>query len=217
MTDITLFPLIVALFVGTSSVSTAEDAVTKIACVGDSITYGSGIQDRSQTYPAQLQSMLGEGYEVKNFGRGGTTLLKNGRAPYSHVKECQAAKDYQPDLVIIMLGTNDTRPNNWAHADDFGSDYTELIKSFRELKSKPEVWICIPIPVFGEAWNINNKTLTEGVIPGVKKVADKTGVGLIDLYQPLAGKPELVPDKVHPKAAGAKIMAEVVRSAIIRK
>jgi lysophospholipase L1-like esterase len=38
---------------------------------------------------------------------------------------------------------------------------------------------------------------------------------VIDLYAALSGKPEMFPDKIHPNAAGAKVMAEAVEAAIL--
>src|SRR5690606_38894849 len=53
-------------------------AQIKVACVGDSITAGLGIADPgTQSYPAQLQALLGSGYTVQNYGDSGRTLMKN--------------------------------------------------------------------------------------------------------------------------------------------
>jgi len=70
--------LLLALF----SLMTARAAEPiKIACVGDSITQGAGAKS-GQSYPAQLQALLGDGYKVGNFGVSGRTLLKKGDFPY---------------------------------------------------------------------------------------------------------------------------------------
>jgi lysophospholipase L1-like esterase len=161
--------------------------------------------------------MLGKTYAVKNFGVSGATLLKKGDKPYWKLRQFKAAQDYRPDIVIIKLGTNDTKPGNWKHKAEFETDYVEIVKIFKTLESKPEVWICYPIPVFPEGWGINDKTVREEIIPLVDNVAKKSGTKVIDLYGPLAEKPELVPDRVHPNAAGAKVIAETVFAAITRK
>lgn len=195
----------------------AGSGTTKIACVGDSITFGAGVEDRpNNSYPVQLEAMLGAGYAVKNFGVSGATLLKKGNKPYWKLKKFQAAQDFQPDLVIIKLGTNDSKPGNWKkHGDEYKADYIEMIETFRELKSEPEVRICLPVPVFGTRWGINEATVTGEIIPRIKEVAEATGVPIIDLYAPFEGKPELVPDKIHPNAAGATLIAETVKTAIV--
>ncbi|PXA05349.1 sialate O-acetylesterase [Coraliomargarita sinensis] len=203
------------LFLGSlASAETTKDPV-RVACVGDSITFGAGIKDRkNNSYPVQLQAMLGDGYEVKNFGVSGATLLKQGNKPYWKLKAFDAACEFQPDLVIIKLGTNDSKPGNWKHADEFKENYTEMVETFQQLASKPEVVICRPVPVFATRWGINNKTVVEEVIPRIDAVAKATGVTLVDLYAPLEGKPDLVPDQVHPNAAGAGVIARTLQEVI---
>ena len=187
----------------------------RVACVGDSITYGAGIKDRkTNCYPAQLQRMLGDTHTVNNFGVNAATLLKKGNKPYWKLKAFKDAQDFQPDIVIIKLGTNDTKPNNWQHKDDYEPNYTEMIEAFRSLDSKPTVYVCYPAPVIGEQWGINDKTVREEVIPRIDKIAEQTKAPIIDLYAPLKDKPELLPDKVHPNAEGAKIIAQTINAAL---
>lgn len=195
-----------------------RSAPIRVACIGDSITFGASIKDRvKNSYPAQLGVKLGKGYEVKNFGVNASTLLKKGSKPYWKLKQFKAAQDYKPNIVIIKLGTNDTKASNWKHKADFVPNYVEMVETFQALDGKPTVWICYPVPVFPERWGVNDKTLKGEVIPLIGNVAEKTGVHVIDLYQPLSGKPELFPDKVHPNTAGAKVIAETIFAAITGK
>jgi len=190
-------------------------AEVKIACVGDSITFGTGIKDRpNKSYPKQLEVMLGAGYAVKNFGVSGATLLKNGNKPYWKLNEFQAVHDYQPDIVVIKLGTNDTKPANWQHHAEFEADYIEMIRHFQSLASKPQVWICYPAPAFAVCWGINGAIVKDEVIPKIKSIAGQTGVPIIDLYAPLQDQAQLLPDQVHPNAAGAAIIAKTIHAAI---
>ena len=86
----------------------------KVACVGNSVTYGYLVPDREKNcYPARLSQMLGEGYEVRNFGKSGATLLNKGHRPYMKQPEFQEALKFAPDWVVIHLGLNDTDPRNW--------------------------------------------------------------------------------------------------------
>ncbi|MFK7790715.1 MAG: GDSL-type esterase/lipase family protein [Phycisphaeraceae bacterium] len=200
--------------------ATAQDEATpiRIACVGDSITFGAGIKDRKKNnYPTQLQGLLGESFAVQNFGVSGATLLKKGNKPYWKLKQFQAAQELQPNIVVIKLGTNDTKPNNWKHKDEYQADYLEMIEIFQQLDSKPKIYLCYPAPVIGEQWGINDKTVREEVIPMIDAIAKKTKLPIIDLYAPLKDKPELIPDKVHPNAEGATIIAETVAKAITAK
>jgi acyl-CoA thioesterase-1 len=208
---------ILALFVAfTTAAQDAPGGKTRVACVGDSITFGAGIKDRARnSYPAQLQQMLGERYDVRNFGVSGRTMLKHGDFPYWKEKAFGEAKAFAPNVVVIMLGTNDTKPQNWKFKDEFAADAKALVEEFRGLAGKPKVYLCRPVPVFPPgAFGIRADVLKDEVIPDVDRVAKETGAEVIDLYAALDGHGDLFPDKVHPNAAGAKLMAEAVAKAV---
>lgn len=178
----------------------------KVACVGDSITQGSGAEP-GKSYPAQLQGLLGDKWKVGNFGVSGRTLLKKGDHPYWIEKAYKDALAFAPDVVIIMLGTNDTKPQNWAFESEFVADYTELVKSFQTLGSKPRVYVCRPCPVPEPGnYGINEKNLQEW-IKRVDKIAKNLNLGVIDMHKALEDKPQLLPDRVHPNTEGAGEMA----------
>jgi len=186
-------------------------AGTKVACVGDSITFGATIKNRSKmSYPAQLQQELGDEYEVRNFGVNGATMQKATNRPYWKQRSYQKALAYAPDIVIIKLGSNDSKPENWVSADLYITDYLEMIESFRQLPSRPVVYICLPIPAFPSNFTITNKAITEEVIPAVKVVAERSETKLIDLNTPMLEMGHLVPDRVHPNGEGAGVIARVV-------
>ncbi len=187
----------------------------KVACVGDSITQGAGT--KGNPYPKQLQELLGDKWEVGNFGVSGRTLLDKGDHPYSKEKKYQEALAMKPDVVIIKLGTNDTKPQNWKFKDEFEADYKKLITSFQSLESKPRIFICRPVPVIGNgAWGINEAGIQEQM-PILDKLAKEMGTGIIDMYAALKDKPELIPDKVHPNAEGAAEMAKAAKAVLVGK
>ena len=131
----------------------SKEAPKRIACVGDSITYGAAIKDRAKNcYPAQLGRMLGEKFDVRNFGVNGATMLKKGDKPYWKLKAYADAHDFQPEVVVIKLGTNDSKPHNWKHKEEYVADYVALIESFQKLESKPTVWVCYPVPAYPGRW-----------------------------------------------------------------
>jgi lysophospholipase L1-like esterase len=178
----------------------------KVACIGDSITQGAGAEP-GKSYPAQLQGLFGDKWKVGNFGVSGRTLLKKGDHPYWIEKAYKDALAFAPDVVIIMLGTNDTKPQNWAFESEFVADYTELVKSFQALESKPRVYVCRPCPVPEPGnYGINEKNLQEW-ITRVDQIAKDMNLGVIDMHQALEDKPQLLPDRVHPNTAGAGEMA----------
>lgn len=194
--------------IGCSTAEIDPDTV-RIACVGDSITFGVG-PNNPTSYPARLDQKLGEGFTVGNFGRGGATLLKKGDLPYVETAEYRRALEFRPDIVIIKLGTNDSKPQNWRHKDEYVADYVELVRTFQELDSNPQVWICLPVPAFEARWGINGELIEEEVLPLVRNVAEQTGVKLIDLHTPFLENRDMFPDMVHPDERGRDKMAEVV-------
>jgi acyl-CoA thioesterase I len=187
----------------------------KVACIGNSITYGHGLK-REETYPVQLQQLLGTDWTVQNFGVSGRTLLSHGDFPYIKEKAYSDAKAFAPDVVIIKLGTNDAKPQNWKFKEEFIGDYTALINELQSLPSKPVVMICLPVPAYGTNFRINDTVVNKEVTALVKTIAKKNKVALIDLYKPLSDHAEWFPDKIHPTKEGAGEMAKVISAKLLK-
>jgi len=185
----------------------------RVACVGDSITQGVGTQSPDEeSYPARLQSLLGRKWEIRNFGVGGRTLLRKADA-YDY----SSALQFTPDVVVIALGTNDSKTQIWSvHQSEFADDYVAMIKAFQALPNHPQVWACLPPPAFPGNWGITEDVIRDGVIPGIKKAAQITGIKVIDLHAPLLESKSWFPDAVHPNEAGAKRIAELVAQSLAR-
>jgi lysophospholipase L1-like esterase len=189
---------------------------TRVACVGDSITFGAGIKNRAQnSYPVVLGKLLGADYEVRNFGVSGTTLLKKGDRPYWKTKQFKQATEFAPNIVVIKLGTNDTKPQNTKVKEQFEGDLTAMVDHFAGLPGKPKIFLCLPVPVYKTRWGINAKDLAY-YMPIIKKVAEAKDTGLIDLHTALSNQEALFPDKIHPNAEGAKKMAQTI-AAVLQK
>jgi lysophospholipase L1-like esterase len=189
----------------------------KVACIGDSITFGFTILNRKEkSYPARLAQLLGKGWSVENFGVIGATLLKNGDIPYWKQKAFIGSKNFNPDVVIIMLGTNDTKPQNWKFKKEYISDYTAMINEFRALPSKPYIFICLPVPAYTKILGISDSIIKVDIIPMIKLLGKENNVPIIDLYQPLSNHTEWFTDKIHPNAAGAREMAKVIYNVLLQ-
>jgi len=169
----------------------------RIACVGDSITQGFGTSSSFNAYPMQLQRMLGDGYKVGNFGNSGKTLLKNGDDSYWKTGSLRDALGFKADIVTIMLGTNDTKPQNWKFKDQFVADYKDLVAKFKALDPKPKIFLVRPTFIPGSGRQINEVALLEQ-LPMIDSVASDEGLPEIDVHGATKDKDALFPDNVHP-------------------
>ena len=195
--------------------SPKKDAI-RVACIGNSITDGSGIFMRDIFgYPAQLQKKLGNGYLVKNFGIGGRTMLQKGDYPYMKEQAWKDAQGFLPDIVIIKLGTNDSKPKNWQYGNEFATDMQSMLDTLKALPTHPRIIMTTPIPALNALGTIDKEALTNEICPLVKALAQKNKCELIDfqtLFQPTEGM--MSSDGIHPTKKGAGQMAEIVFQAI---
>jgi acyl-CoA thioesterase-1 len=181
--------------------------LTRVACVGDSITEQSN-------YLYYLQTMLGNNSLVGNFGEVGATVDLGSVRPYLFQPALQEAKKFEPTTVIIMLGTNDARSDVYPLIGSFVHDYKQLINEFKSLKNEPQIFLVLPPPIFNNTININPQVLAQKVISNVGQVAKDTGLPVIDVYSPMVGHPEYFIDGVHPNDAGASVIANTIARAI---
>ena len=197
----------------------AQNRPVKVACIGNSITYGHGIDVKFQhAYPGILQQLLGASYDVRNFGMNGRTMLQKADFPYMREYIYHQAKAFQPDIVTIKLGTNDSKPYNWQYKKDFQQDMEQMISELAALPSHPKIYLCTPIPSTKEGFaTINDSTIVHGVIPEIRKVAKRHHLTLIDLHTPLEHHPEYLSDRIHPTKEGSAIIAEEIYKTITGK
>lgn len=209
--------LILTLCLFFCAVSFAQKPV-KVACVGNSITYGIGVANPDQeSYPAQLQQMLGGGYAVERFGKPGATLLNKGHRPFMQQKEFKDALAFAGDIVVIHLGVNDTDPRNWPNYRDFFiEDYRALIDSFRVVNPECRILIARMTPIADRHPRFESGTRDwHGEIQlAIESIAKYAQVQLIDFHAPLYPYPFMLPDAVHPDKEGAAMLAKAVYEGI---
>ena len=196
----------------------AEPFTVRVACIGDSITYGVGTDDReTESYPSRLQQLLGDGYEVGNFGKSGATLLRNGHRPYTEQPEFAEALSFVPDIAVIHLGVNDTDPRDWPNfRDEFVQDYLYLINSLRSVNENVRILIAEITPITSDHRRFCSGTelWQREIRSAIRTVAEVADVQLVDFFTPLFPHPDLIPDAVHPDSRGAMILASAAYSAI---
>jgi alpha-L-fucosidase 2 len=193
-----------SLFV--TQIGKANKPVIRVACVGDSLTSDT-------KYPDELENMLGPNYNVVNFGVGRTTVSLEFNKPYMSQSAAQGAQYFEPDIVVIMLGTNDAYlgQQQW---NNFSSDYKTLISKFQTLPSNPKIYLTLPPPVFDNTIGLNGTTLDTEIIPKIQQTANDLGLPLIDVHTPLLGQPDGFVDGVHPNSEGSEVIAAQVFDAI---
>ena len=189
----------------------------RVVCVGNSITAGIGASDGAHAYPAQLGNLLGNKYIVLNCGVSGRTMLKRGDFPYWNETKYADAKNFDPQILIIALGTNDSKSFNWAYKDDFYPDYASMINEFRSGGKNPHIFVCFPPPAFIDNYSITNSVIYHEIIPLVDSIRRTLGTSGIDYYHQLLPYGGNFPDGIHPNDAGALIMAQVAYKAITKK
>lgn len=187
----------------------------RVACIGNSITDGMGI-DMSEVYgyPAVLQRLLGKNYNVKNFGVSARTLMNKGDLPYMKEQAWADAQAFLPNIVVIKLGTNDSKDYNWIHGADYGADLQKMVDTLRALPSKPQIYVCSPIPA-ARIWGISDSVIVNGEIPAIKRVVKKNKLAYIDLhteFKPTEGLMQR--DGIHPTDKGAAQLAKIIAAHI---
>lgn len=186
-----------------------------IACLGDSITFGTGVflTRSSQSYPAYLQQRVGESYQVLNYGLNGRTMQDSGDSPYRAEPFYQKALSAGAEIYILMLGTNDTKENNW-NAEGYETDLTDTVKAMKALPNHPTVILMQPPRCFPgktddeKPYGIDAELIRTQVYEIVARVGEETGSEVIDLYSLTENHPEWFPDHVHPNAEGNRMIAE---------
>lgn len=204
----------------------AKEGQIKVACVGDSITYGHGISDwKKNNYPAVLQELLGDEYHVMNFGSSGACVNPNGDQPYTGRAVYQESIDYDADVLIFMLGTNDSKPENWTDVDTFMENYKELLGTYLESENPPRVFIGLCAESYytedadqstGIASYDIQPAVVDEIVDRLKlEYMPRSYINVLDIHSLTEAHPEwFEADGIHPNADGAKAIAEAVAEAI---
>ncbi|HVY40099.1 MAG TPA: GDSL-type esterase/lipase family protein [Polyangia bacterium] len=221
--------LVGALLLAAGTAEAGPRVPTHVACVGDSITAGSGASSSSTNYPADLQGLFGSSVQVRNFGHSGATMLSTGDKPYVNQSEYTGATSFVSGAgadavvdVIIMLGTNDSKPANWSaagggtQATQFATDCGKLVDHFASLATHPVVYLALPPTAGTNSYTIDGAVIKNQILPILKQVATQKALPIIDLQTPTASVPKDFGDGVHPNDTGYVLVAQVMHDGLLR-
>ena len=206
---------------GMSNTTEAKDGQIKIACVGDSTTYGHGITGwPKNNYPTLLQGLLGDNYHVNNYGVSSHAVQDTSDRPYMNLEHYQESLAYDADFVVFMMGSNDSKPENWIDTASFREDLLSLLDSYGDA----EMVLCtLPSAFFTEKHteNVTSHDIQPKIVDEIaqitREVAAEKGFTLIDIHALTAQHREWISaDGVHPSKVGAAAIAQEVYN-ILRK
>ena len=225
---LTLAVVAATVFAGTAM------AQTRVACVGNSITEGYGIWDQKK-YPDHLQEMLGDSYKVQNFGVSSMTFANKGpgdNMSYWNTDKFKAALEFNPEVVVIELGTNDSKffTNNCIEngqprynynygqyeKEQLYKDYEALLDTFMHLTTSPRVIATLQPYSNNCEWGIMDTAIVNQINPIIEEVATRKGVEIIDLHSQFNTPEWFLADSVHPNATGAKELARIIKEGILK-
>ncbi len=219
------FSVVIAVFEASAA------SKVKIACIGDSITYGYGIDNRNEnSYPAQLQRLFDAEapgrYEVRNFGNSGRGIYLDSmrgreKRGFRWMKEHRAALEWKPDVVISNLGINDCGEYIKEHTGSrrrgqFADDYLALLKDYKTANKGVRFYVWTKLSPLAEGQRFYRSPEPFLMQRDLEMVAERMGAIGIDMQEPLREVIDevLAKDKIHPDAKGARIIAEATFEAM---
>ena len=201
---------------GMSNLTEPKEDQIRVACIGDSITYGHGIKNwKKNNYPTKLQEELGNNYHVNNYGVSGFCVQDDSDKPYTSLNQYQQSIDYNPNTVVFMMGTNDSKPYNWKSPGAFRTALEDMLAVYESLGAK--IYLCTPATSFlvdesqteETSFDISPKTV-EIIAALVRGVAEEHNYTLIDINNFTEDHKEWFKDGVHPDEIGAKEIAKEI-------
>ncbi|MCL2560412.1 MAG: GDSL-type esterase/lipase family protein [Turicibacter sp.] len=194
----------------------------KIACIGDSLTYGYLLENREATcYPTVLGDHLGEDYIIGNFGFNGAAMLTSNPKAFRHHENFKLSTLFDPDIVIILLGTNDANAANFTTVEAYIEDYTALIAHYRTLSAKPRIYLATP-PVAAPGKNSPFATISAETVQllasAVRDLGKQNRLAVIDLHKKTSDATDIfIDDGVHINKKGATLIASAVYRELSKK
>ncbi|MBQ9031613.1 MAG: hypothetical protein IJ106_09215 [Parasporobacterium sp.] len=188
--------------------SAASDLI-EVVCVGDSITAAG--------YPEVLAELLGDAYEVNNYGQPGAQMVSGERFSYMDLDLFQESLDLGADYYFLMLGSNDSMAGEKWDPEAFRRDYTAFLNAYTGLGESTNVYVLISPAVYKDeenpralAYRVDLDILNQEIRPMIREIAEELGIPTIDIYSLTDGHPELLADGLHPNEDGNCVFAQAI-------
>ena len=211
---------------GMSNTTVASEGQIKVACVGDSITYGHGVKNwPKNNYPVLLQKLLGDQYHVNSYGVSGRAVQDNSDQPYRALPHYQESIAYEADIIVFMMGSNDSKPENWFGEEAFKNALMDLLDDYTQGEKKPAIYICTTPACFftedseGELTSHDLRPAYADTIAEItRQTAEELGYPVIDIHALTKENPQwFAKDGVHPNNDGAAAIAQEVFNALTKE
>lgn len=185
-----------------------------VAVVGDELTYGMKANSIN-AYPINLQAYLGNDFSIKSFYSFGATVRDDVKGSFRKTTAYNGSLDWEPGIVVIMLGTNDINTANWKDAAEYKKDLISLIQTYKKLESTPQIYLCTTPYIIDEIapGSLKNARVKE-IVKVQKEVAKKLELTIIDTYDFLKDKPEYYFSGVYLNDEGYPAMAKFIADRI---
>ena len=184
--------------------------VVNIACIGNGVTYGIGVENREKNnFPQQLQYLLGTKYKVTNFGVVNAPVLSNGLNGYTQTAEFKKSKTINPDIIFIELGLDEINSSDTAFISNFTNTLEDIVQSYTNSSARPRIVLLLPLPIFlNDSSLFNNSVIKNKIIPKIQKIAFEKNLEVLDLFSMFIDKQDLFLDKLHPSSLGGTLISK---------
>ncbi len=196
------------LFIPNSMVTAGN--ILKLACLGDSITYGYGLINRDNCYPSILERSLPSGWEVRNYGVNGACAQPGKDDSYDKTGMIDRILEWNPDIVLFMLGSNDSKTEIWVDSTAYIDACRSLIE---QIRTRDQIIVLMTPPPAGlNFFGIRNEIITDQIYPALKSFAETNHFPLLDFTDQMKNRPYLYIDNVHPNKYGYTVISDMIRN-----
>lgn len=198
------------LFSSAALALTSEPETLSVACVGDSLTFGTGARNPfTDNWPAVLERTEGSlALDTMNFGVYGRTVSAHPLSGYTATRSYRQSMGAGADVYLVMLGSNDLLLPHWQKS--FPKQYRELLEGYMALPQDPEVIVLLPPDLYYKNHLRFTNTLMEDLRAMEQSIAQELGLAVIDLSEISGDMGSYCVDGGHYSSEGYALFADYI-------